>query len=157
MVTMVGTETDLVETLCNLVQLDLDAMEAYDLAVARVENAEYRDQLEAFKGDHIRHSEELSNVVTELGGKPSTGPGTKQNMTTGGAVLADMVGDDRLMMGSDYPFDMAERDPVGTVNAAVAPAHRQAVLGGTAQRLLCLSPACGCGGRPLRPLAAEAV
>lgn len=97
MVTMVGTETDLVETLCNLVQLDLDAMEAYDLAVARVENAEYRDQLEAFKGDHIRHSEELSNVVTELGGKPSTGPGTKQNMTTGGAVLADMVGDKLIL------------------------------------------------------------
>ena len=81
MVTTVGTETDFVETLCNLVQLDLDAMEAYDLALARVENAEYRDQLEADKGDHIRHSEELSKVVTELAGKPSTGPGTKQNMT----------------------------------------------------------------------------
>lgn len=71
--------------------------------------------------------------------------------------LADMVGAERLMMGSDYPFDMAERDPVGTVNAAVEPAHREAVLGGTAQRLLCLSPGCGCGGRALRPLLAEAV
>ena len=97
MVTLVGTETDFLETLRNLVQLDLDAMEAFDLAVARIENAEYRDQLEAFKDDHIRHSEELSKIVTELGGKASTGPGTKQNVTTGGVVLADMVGDKRIL------------------------------------------------------------
>jgi uncharacterized protein (TIGR02284 family) len=97
MVTLVGTETDFVEMLCNLIQLDLDAMEAYDSAMARVEKAEYREQLEAFKGDHVRHSEELSKIVAELGGKPSTGPGTKQNITTGGAVLADMVGDKRIL------------------------------------------------------------
>jgi rubrerythrin len=97
MVTSVGTETDFVEMLCNLLQLDLDAMEAYDAAMARVEKAEYREQLEAFKGDHIRHSEELSKIVAELGGKVSTGPGTKQNITTGGAVLADMVEDKRIL------------------------------------------------------------
>ena len=97
MVTLVGTETDFVEMLCNLAQLDLDAMEAYDLALARIEKAEYQEQLEAFKRDHIRHSEELSKIVSELGGKVSTGPGTKQSMTTGGAVLADMVGDKRIL------------------------------------------------------------
>ncbi|BCJ89948.1 2-hydroxy-3-carboxy-6-oxo-7-methylocta-2,4-dienoa te decarboxylase [Terrihabitans soli] len=70
--------------------------------------------------------------------------------------LADLVGAERLMLGSDYPFDMAERDPVGTVAAAIDEPHRTAVLGGTAQKLLCLSPRCGCGGRPLKPLA-EAV
>lgn len=70
--------------------------------------------------------------------------------------LADLVGAERMMLGSDYPFDMAERDPVATVTAAIEAPHRAAVLGGTAQKLLCLSPTCGCGGRPLRPLA-EAV
>lgn len=67
--------------------------------------------------------------------------------------LVDMVGADRLMMGSDYPFDMADPDPVATVRAAVPEKHLAAVLGGTVQKLLCLSPACGCGGRSLRPLA----
>jgi rubrerythrin len=97
MVTLVGTETDLLETLCNLVQLDLDAMEAYDSAIVRVENAEYREQLEVFKGDHVRHAEELSRIVAEMGGKPSTGPGTQQIVTSGSAVLADMVGDKRIL------------------------------------------------------------
>jgi aminocarboxymuconate-semialdehyde decarboxylase len=67
--------------------------------------------------------------------------------------LADLVGSDRLMLGSDYPFDMAEPDPVATVKAAIEAPYLEGVLGGTAQKLLCLSPACGCGGRPLRPLA----
>lgn len=70
--------------------------------------------------------------------------------------LADLVGPERLLMGSDYPFDMADPDPAGTVRAAISGAALDGVLGGTTQKLLCLSPSCGCGGRLLRPLA-EAV
>jgi aminocarboxymuconate-semialdehyde decarboxylase len=33
-------------------------------------------------------------------------------------ALADFVGEDRLLLGSDHPFDMADPDPVGTVRAA---------------------------------------
>jgi hypothetical protein len=81
MVTLVGTEGDLLQTLNNLVQFDLDAMEAYDLGMARVGKSEFREQIEAFKGDHVRHAEQLSKIVAEMGGKPSTGPGTKQIVT----------------------------------------------------------------------------
>lgn len=70
--------------------------------------------------------------------------------------LADLVGADRLMLGSDYPFEMSDADPVRTVKEAVPAEKQEAVLGKTVQRILCLSPACGCNGRPLRPLA-EAV
>jgi aminocarboxymuconate-semialdehyde decarboxylase len=70
--------------------------------------------------------------------------------------LIDLVGAERLMLGSDYPFEMGDPDPVGTVNAAVEETHRAAVLGGTVQKIMCLNPACGCGGRPLTPKA-EAV
>ncbi len=34
--------------------------------------------------------------------------------------LADRVGDERLCLGSDYPFDMADPDPVGSLRAALA-------------------------------------
>jgi aminocarboxymuconate-semialdehyde decarboxylase len=50
--------------------------------------------------------------------------------------LAELVGADRLLLGSDYPFDMAEDDPVGTVKRALPAAHQPAVLGETAARLL---------------------
>jgi len=58
--------------------------------------------------------------------------------------LVDLVGADRLLLGSDFPFEMGDPDPVATVRAAVAPEHHDKVLGGTLQRLLCLDPACGC-------------
>ena len=50
--------------------------------------------------------------------------------------LADMVGADRLVMGSDYPFDMNDPDPVGSVRAALPAEAQAAVTGGTAARLL---------------------
>jgi aminocarboxymuconate-semialdehyde decarboxylase len=70
--------------------------------------------------------------------------------------LIDLVGADRLMLGSDYPFEMGDPDPVGSVNAAVEERHRPAVLGATVQQIMCLDPACGCGGQSSTPNA-EAV
>lgn len=59
--------------------------------------------------------------------------------------LIDLVGAERLMLGSDYPFEMGDPDPVASVNAAVEDKHRSAVLGGTVQRIMCLDSTCGCG------------
>ena len=50
--------------------------------------------------------------------------------------LAGMVGPDRLLMGSNYPFDMNDPDPVASVRASIAPEWRESVLGGLAQRLI---------------------
>jgi len=52
--------------------------------------------------------------------------------------LAELVGADRLLLGSDYPFDMAETDPVGTVKQAFSGSQLPPILGETAARLLCL-------------------
>jgi len=51
--------------------------------------------------------------------------------------LVETVGADRVLLGSDYPFDMADPDPVGTVRASgLGEADEQAVLYGNAERLL---------------------
>ena len=49
--------------------------------------------------------------------------------------LLQQYGADRLCLGSDYPFDMSEPDPVGFL-AHLADADREKVLGGNAARLL---------------------
>ncbi len=64
--------------------------------------------------------------------------------------LVDLVGAERLMLGSDYPFEMGDPDPVASITAVVGERYRPAVLGGTVQQIMCLDPACGCGGRPLK-------
>jgi Amidohydrolase len=52
--------------------------------------------------------------------------------------LVRLVGADRVVLGSDYCFDMGLADPVGTVNRleAVPAAERELILGKTAAKLL---------------------
>lgn len=92
MVTTVGTATDIVDMLNDLIQLDHDAIQAYEAAISRIDNAEHQRQLTAFRDDHVRHTEELSRVVRELGGEPATGPSMKQVLTVGKVAFADMMG-----------------------------------------------------------------
>jgi aminocarboxymuconate-semialdehyde decarboxylase len=52
-------------------------------------------------------------------------------------ALVDTVGADRVLLGSDYPFNMADPDPVQTVRAAgLSHDEESAVLAGNAERLL---------------------
>lgn len=50
-------------------------------------------------------------------------------------VLADLAGPDRLMLGSDVPFPIADPDPVARLDW-LPPEDRERVLGGTAAALL---------------------
>ncbi len=51
--------------------------------------------------------------------------------------LIEIVGVDRVMMGTDYPFDMGESDPIGLINRlkGLSEAERAAVKGLNAARL----------------------
>ena len=57
------------------------------------------------------------------------------------AYLVDTVGPHRVVLGSDYPFDMMDLDPVATVrNApAISPASKEMILGRNAFHLLKLT------------------
>ena len=48
--------------------------------------------------------------------------------------LVEIVGPDRVMIGTDFPFDMSETDPVGLVEAVegLSDAERAAIKGGNA-------------------------
>lgn len=51
--------------------------------------------------------------------------------------LADLVGWGRIMVGTDYPFDMGMTDPVGFINSIpMTSGQREAVLFGNAERYL---------------------
>ena len=53
------------------------------------------------------------------------------------AYLVQLFGVDKILMGTDYPFDMGEYDPIGHVaGAGLSAADVAAITGGNAKRLL---------------------
>jgi len=52
--------------------------------------------------------------------------------------LMRYAGSDHVLLGTDYPFDMGETDPVGFINKlkSVSQIEREKILGGNAMRLL---------------------
>ena len=53
--------------------------------------------------------------------------------------IVDFLGADRVLLGSDYPFDMGVERPAEIVRALGLPAADEAlILGGNARRLLAL-------------------
>jgi aminocarboxymuconate-semialdehyde decarboxylase len=62
------------------------------------------------------------------------------------AWLLELVGDDRVVLGTDLPYDMADQDPVGRVDRLpLAPASRARVAGTNATRLFGVATAAAAG------------
>lgn len=97
MTTLVGTQTDFSDALRNLLELDYDAVEAYDAAINRLENTTYIQKLSEFRDDHKRHIQELSNLLRSHNEETPEGPSMKQWLTKGKVVLANLVGDDTIL------------------------------------------------------------
>jgi len=65
------TNDKVVKTLNDLIQLDFDASKTYEQALEHIdqEDDEVRMNLEMFRQDHVRHIEDLTDVIEELGGE----------------------------------------------------------------------------------------
>ncbi|WP_417579629.1 DUF2383 domain-containing protein [Nitrincola sp.] len=85
-----------ISDLSDLIELEYDAIAAYRSAIERLDNAAYKLQLTEFLGDHVRHVEDLSNVVRQEGGNPPTEGDFKQILTQGKVVLAGLIGDEAI-------------------------------------------------------------
>lgn len=98
MATLVGTQGNFERALKELVELDYDAVEAYEAAISRLENEEYKKTLRGFKDDHQRHIEEVSALLKKHDTEPPTGPDmSKQWLAKGKVVLANLVGNHAIL------------------------------------------------------------
>jgi rubrerythrin len=98
MVTLVGTQEDFGAALKDLLELDYDAVEAYEAAINRIESQVYKDQLNIFKADHERHIQEISTLLGQHSIDPPKGPSIgKQWLTKGKVILANLIGDTTIL------------------------------------------------------------
>jgi uncharacterized protein (TIGR02284 family) len=98
MATLVGTQRDLSTLLEQLIELDYDAMDAYEAAVDRLQSPESRAQMIAFRDDHARHVRDLGTILRQSGREPPTGPDAKRSLVQGKVVIAGLMGDKAVLM-----------------------------------------------------------
>jgi uncharacterized protein (TIGR02284 family) len=67
---MVLANDKIIEACSELIRVDLEAIEEYDAAIQHIEEEEIVHHLKAFRHDHARHVEELSQIVRRLGVTP---------------------------------------------------------------------------------------
>ncbi len=97
MATTVGTESTLEDLLEDLVQLDYDAADAYQAAIDRLDETRFRDRLREFKGDHLRHIDELSAILQRMGRTPPKEGDMKSYLTQGKVVMGSLMGDKAIL------------------------------------------------------------
>lgn len=98
MATLVGTQEDFGEALKELVELEYDAIEAYEAAINRLENQDYKDNLISFKEDHTRHISELSTLLKAHNIDPPTKASlVKQWLVKGKVIIGNLAGDLQIL------------------------------------------------------------
>jgi rubrerythrin len=99
MVTKVGMQSNFADALRDLLELDFDAIEAYEVAIERLENPDYKMQLDAFKADHQRHTRELTTILKAHNEEAPAGPSAvKQWLAKGKVALGSIVGDNAILI-----------------------------------------------------------
>ena len=98
MATLVGTQSDHGKLLNSLIELDLDAIEAYRAAVDKLQDAKAKKALGEFLQDHQRHVDELTPHAKRYAGKAADKADAKAVLTTGKVKLASLVGDKAILL-----------------------------------------------------------
>ncbi|HEX2190580.1 MAG TPA: ferritin-like domain-containing protein [Longimicrobiaceae bacterium] len=66
--------SEILDGLNDLLQLDHDAIGAYEIAIEKLEDRDHADQIAGFKRDHERHIRDLNEAIAGLGGTPKNEP-----------------------------------------------------------------------------------
>lgn len=86
------TNTDVVNTLVKLAQLDIDAIHAYEQALKNIEDSVIYDALTEFQRDHKRHVRELSVEIQKLGEIPPEDKDFKGFLIEGFTAVRSLTG-----------------------------------------------------------------
>jgi hypothetical protein len=96
-VTMVGTQNAFIDALKDLLELDYDVIEAYNVSIDKIKNRDQRKKLIEFRNEYQKDTKELNNLIKELGDQPPKGPSTKQYLTKGKVYLANVISDKSIL------------------------------------------------------------
>lgn len=97
MATFVGQQDNIIDAIKSLMELDLDAIEAYEAAVNRLENGAYKAAMKEFKSDHERHVQELKQYLENNNEEAPTQADIKSLLTQGKVAIASLISDNAIL------------------------------------------------------------
>jgi rubrerythrin len=97
MATFVGQQENIIDAIKSLMELDFDAIEAYDAAINRLENEPYKKAMKEFKADHERHVRELRQYLEGNNEESPTQADIKSLLTQGKVAIAALIGDKAIL------------------------------------------------------------
>ena len=89
---------EVLDGLNDLLQLDHDAIAAYDTAIEKLEDRDHADQIAGYRRDHERHIRELNELILSLGGSPKNEPHATGPFKTAMQSLGGLAGDKGLLL-----------------------------------------------------------
>jgi rubrerythrin len=89
---------EILEGLNDLLQLDHDAVGAYEIAMEKLADRDHASQIGGFLRDHERHIRELNELIAELGGTPVNQPHATGPFKQGLQSLGGLAGDRGLLI-----------------------------------------------------------
>jgi rubrerythrin len=89
---------EVLDGLVDLLQTDHDAVAAYDIAIEKLEDRTYAEQILGFRRDHERHIRELNELIGALGGMPVNEPHATAPFKNALQGLGALAGDRGLLV-----------------------------------------------------------
>ncbi|MQA89297.1 MAG: DUF2383 domain-containing protein [Gemmatimonas sp.] len=89
--------SEMIDGLNDLLQLDHDAIGAYEIAIEQLENPEHVRQIEGFKRDHQDHIRALNDLILDLGGRPMNEPHVMGPLRQAVQEISGAAGDSGLL------------------------------------------------------------
>lgn len=99
---------EMIEYLSSLMKLDFDAAKTYEAAIQKIGDAQINGRMQNFLDDHMRHVENLSDIIARLGGTPPeqssgirglflSGATSLQGLTGTGGALKALQSEEKLI------------------------------------------------------------
>lgn len=89
---------EILEGLNDLLQLDHDAVGAYEIAMEKLNDRDHASQIAGFRREHERHIRELNELIAELGGTPMNQPHATGPFKLALQSLGGLAGDRGTLM-----------------------------------------------------------
>jgi rubrerythrin len=89
---------EILEGLNDLLQLDHDAVGAYEIAMEKLNDRDHADMIAGYRRDHERHIRELNELIADLGGTPVNQPHATGPFKLALQSLGGLAGDRGTLM-----------------------------------------------------------